>query len=190
VLNCKKSYLFAVALAVSTLVPFNAMAGFSTALAVSRTADKREVSYPQIACAADVIKANDGSTTLCILQFITDTGRYCAFIAKGFSQDVTWWTRARIPILVISVAGTALGVSSISSAKSWAAVGGTSGIASGWNSDSTSASTGDQASLSKISTAAAKLASLDPTKLTSISAANDVAVECQAAAGTAQSNSK
>src|ERR1700728_4833614 len=126
-------------LALSLIVSTEAIAGFSMPLAKANTKDNQEVPFPTSTCGANV-KDGDGSATSCVIKMITDAGNYCAFIAGGFTKDETWWSKARIPILVISVAGTALGVSSIASAKSWPAVGGSSGIASGWNIDSTSVS--------------------------------------------------
>lgn len=169
-------------LAVFLLMPTDAKATFSMSVAKHNNKDNQEVPFPQSSC-PDTVKEGDASTTTCVIKMITDAGSYCAFIAGGFTKDETWWSKARIPILVISVAGTALGVSSITSAKSWASVGGTSGIASGWNTDSTSVTTADDQRLSSIGLIAAKLAGLDPTKLASMTTAVSVALQCRAAVG-------
>lgn len=181
------SRIIAGVLTVGLMVPVDALAGFSMALAKANTKDNQEVPFPTSTCPAGV-KDGDGSANTCVIKMITDAGAYCAFIAGGFVKDETWWSRARIPILLISVTGTALGVSSIAAAKSWAAVGGTSGIASGWNTDSTSVTTADDQRLSKIGTVATQLSALDPSKLSSLTTAVSVALQCRAAAGSAQSS--
>jgi hypothetical protein len=179
--------LLVCALTLVLLLPREALAGFSMAVATARQTDRQEVPFPTPDCPPDV-KDGDGSATNCVIKVIADAGKYCSFIADGFTKDEGWWQKARIPILVISVAGTALGVSSISSAKSWAAVGGTSGIASSWNSDTTSATSADDQHLNAVTTAVKQLAGLDPTKLASLTTAISIAAQCSAAAGASQTS--
>jgi hypothetical protein len=69
------------------------------------------------------------------------------FVAGGFVKKPILVKPGKVPILVISLAGTALGVSTIASAQAWAAVDGSTGIASGGNADSTVVSNSDDATL-------------------------------------------
>jgi hypothetical protein len=185
------TYRFVVyGLALCVLFPPDAMAAFSAALARANNQDK-EASFPQFdSSSCTQPKDDDPATTACIIKLIGDASSYCSYIAGGITKDESWWQKARIPILLISVTGTALGVSSIAAAKSWAAVGGTSGIASSWNSDTTSVNSSDDARLNAINTAVKQLSNLAPTKLASIPTALSVGAQCRATAGTQSSAAK
>lgn len=176
----------------SLLVTSTANAGFSYALAKqSHVAVTGEDTPPPFPTGEGCDTATtDAGVLKCTTKAISSAAAYCTFVAGGFSKDQTWWQKARIPILIISVAGTALGVSAISSAKSWAAVGGTSGIASSWNSDSTSVSSADDQRLNSIKDSAGKLANLDLKDLKTYSTAVSVAAQCRAAAGSTSTPAK
>ena len=187
---------------VSSLVgPSHAFAtevAFSPSLAAKNTSHRtkdangnwsagRYVPFPdlQIVCgeAALSATANDPTTITCTAKMINAAGDYCAFIASGISSSSRAWQYAKIPILLLSVAGTALGVSSIASAKSWAAVGGTSGIASSWNSETTNVSGDANARVTVINNAAQKLSGLDITDAKNLTTAISIATQCGSAAG-------
>jgi hypothetical protein len=181
---------YAIALFACLALPANAMAAFS--LAVAETAHKATAGQDAAVPAFPTGDGCDNATTdsgkiACTTKAIAGAASYCNFVAGGFVKDESWWSRARIPILVISVASTALGVSTIASAKSWAAVGGSTGIASGWNADSTAVSNSDDARLSSIKDSVSKLAGLDLTDLKSFSTALSIAAQCRAAAGSSSS---
>jgi hypothetical protein len=170
------TYVAAGLLVFPTRVP---AAGFSPTLA-KKNSGGHEVVYPAAGNCSNPLKEADP----CIVKVIADAGSYCAYIAGGISKDTNWWQVASIPIMLLSVTGTALGVSSIAAAKSWAAVGGTSGIAAAYSTNASTATATDNQRLMAITTAAQQLAPLDPTKITSLSAALSVATQCRAAAGT------